>query len=193
MQHAFQLITVCCSLTGHGLPSSSPLSYSTLLSSILPSLPSHSSPQDGTALWPGLPLSPTALLIPPALPRGALLQVMDISMLPAASSPADLSQNRRGEVIGASVPLLILPTLAVALRFLSRWSSRAGFWVRYLICSRIGEGMTHQLVSGTIWPSCPPAYVPSGRHLDNDPYSYTQFLCWGPNIVNLVGQSHPAS
>ena len=45
-------------------------------------------------------------------------------------SPSELVQSRAGEVIGASVPLLILPTVAVALRLLSRWMSRAGFWVR---------------------------------------------------------------
>lgn len=47
-------------------------------------------------------------------------------------SPSELAQDRSGEVIGASVTLLILPTLAVALRLLSRWMSRAGFWVSCL-------------------------------------------------------------
>lgn len=42
--------------------------------------------------------------------------------------PSELLQSRAGEVIGASVPLLILPTVAVTLRLLSRWMSRAGFW-----------------------------------------------------------------
>ena len=37
--------------------------------------------------------------------------------------------SRKSEIIGACVTLLILPTLAVCLRFMSRLVSRAGFWV----------------------------------------------------------------
>ena len=39
------------------------------------------------------------------------------------------AHDRRPELIGASITLLILPTLAVALRFMSRLVARAGFWV----------------------------------------------------------------
>lgn len=73
-----------------------------------------------------------------------------MSLLPVTLPPSELIQSRSAEVIGASVPLLILPTAAVALRLLSRWISRAGFWWDDL----------------TIVLAC--------------------FLCWGPNIVNLV-------
>ena len=41
-----------------------------------------------------------------------------------------LYENRNGEILGASITLLLLPTLAVTLRLLSRWMSRAGYWVR---------------------------------------------------------------
>ena len=58
-------------------------------------------------------------------------------------SPSELAQDRRGEVIGASVTLLILPTLAVALRLLSRWMSRARFWVSCLIYSDKREGLSN--------------------------------------------------
>ena len=37
--------------------------------------------------------------------------------------------NRGRDIIGASITLIVLPTLAVALRLLSRWISRAGLWV----------------------------------------------------------------
>ena len=57
-------------------------------------------------------------------------------------SPSELAQDRRGEVIGASVALLILPTLAVALRLLSRWMSRASFWVSCLAYSDKGEDLS---------------------------------------------------
>ena len=57
-------------------------------------------------------------------------------------SPSELAQDRRGEVIGASAALLILPTLAVALRLLSRWISRAGFWVSYLTYSDKREDLS---------------------------------------------------
>ena len=60
----------------------------------------------------------------------------------ARLSPSELAQDRRGEVIGASVPLLILPTLAVALRLLSRWMSRAGFWVSCLTYSDKREDLS---------------------------------------------------
>ncbi|KAM0794797.1 hypothetical protein BDR22DRAFT_670235 [Usnea florida] len=77
--------------------------------------------------------------------------------LPAHNSTNDyLSQSRGGEIIGASIPLLILPTVAVALRLLSRWVSRAGFW----------------------W--------------DDYTIVLACFLCWGPNIVNLVSLHYGA-
>ncbi|KAL8824702.1 MAG: hypothetical protein Q9170_008072 [Blastenia crenularia] len=41
----------------------------------------------------------------------------------------EMQANRSAHVIGAAVVLLILPTVAVTLRLLSRWMSRAGFWV----------------------------------------------------------------
>lgn len=41
-----------------------------------------------------------------------------------------LYENRNGEILGASLTLLLLPALAATLRLLSRWMSRAGFWVR---------------------------------------------------------------
>lgn len=40
------------------------------------------------------------------------------------------NESRKPDIVGASVTLLVLPTLAVLLRFLSRWMSRAGLWVR---------------------------------------------------------------
>ena len=49
---------------------------------------------------------------------------------PNPKSDPTLYENRNGEILGASIALFILPTLAVTLRLLSRWMSRAGFWVR---------------------------------------------------------------
>ena len=39
-----------------------------------------------------------------------------------------LYDDRSGQVVGASIVLIILPTLVVFLRLLSRWMSGAGFW-----------------------------------------------------------------
>ncbi|KAL9068514.1 MAG: hypothetical protein Q9161_006163 [Pseudevernia consocians] len=39
-----------------------------------------------------------------------------------------LYENRNGDILGASLTLLLLPTVTVTLRLLSRWISRAGFW-----------------------------------------------------------------
>ena len=48
-------------------------------------------------------------------------------------SPADINADRGPNVIAASIVLLILPTVAVGLRLCSRWMSRAGFWVSYIL------------------------------------------------------------
>ncbi|KAL9100421.1 MAG: hypothetical protein Q9163_004203 [Psora crenata] len=48
---------------------------------------------------------------------------MDIS-----NRQTDLSEDRGPSVVAASIILIILPTVAVGLRFASRWISRAGFW-----------------------------------------------------------------
>ena len=52
--------------------------------------------------------------------------------IPTAAEDPALYANRHGQIISASVALLILPTILVALRVVSRCMSRAGFWV----CSR---------------------------------------------------------
>ena len=39
-----------------------------------------------------------------------------------------LYDDRSSQVVGASIVLIVLPTIAVLLRLLSRWISRAGFW-----------------------------------------------------------------
>lgn len=41
-----------------------------------------------------------------------------------------LSESRVPEVIGSSIVFLILPTVAVILRLLSRWMAGVGLWVR---------------------------------------------------------------
>ena len=80
-------------------------------------------------------------------------------------SPSELAQDRRGEVIGASVTLLILPTVAVALRLLSRWVSRAGFWVSCLIYSDKRKDLSsHQWDDFTIIVACVRVLeLPSGQ------------------------------
>lgn len=47
----------------------------------------------------------------------------------ATATEPGLLNNRSGQVVGASVALIVLPTVTVALRLLSRWISRAGYWV----------------------------------------------------------------
>lgn len=47
----------------------------------------------------------------------------------SALDPA-LFDDRSHHVIGASITLIIIPTIFVVLRLLSRWIARAGFWVR---------------------------------------------------------------
>ena len=43
-------------------------------------------------------------------------------------NPANFA-TKNGQIISASVTLLVLPTLFVALRVVSRYMSEAGFWV----------------------------------------------------------------
>lgn len=57
------------------------------------------------------------------------MTALNSSAVSPTTDPA-LFANRDGEILGASLALLILPTVAVALRVLSRWMSGAGFWVR---------------------------------------------------------------
>ena len=55
---------------------------------------------------------------------------MSASQLPTPAEDPALWANHNGEVLGASVTLLALPTIFVALRLLSRYMSGAGLWVR---------------------------------------------------------------
>ena len=90
-------------------------------------------------------------------------------------SPSELAQDRRGEVIGASVTLLILPTVAVALRLLSRWVSRAGFWVSCLTFTDKRKDLSsHQWDDFTIIVACVRILeMLSGKWSDDSkPYSF---------------------
>lgn len=98
---------------------------------------------------------------------------MNMSVSNNDLSPSERSQDRTGEVIGASVPLLILPTLAVALRLLSRRISKARFWVSCLTYTRNGEAKAYREDSGTIILSYWPVYVSSRPHLGDNSYSQT--------------------
>lgn len=53
-----------------------------------------------------------------------------VVVAPNPKTDPALYENSNGGILGASITLLILPTLAVTLRLLSRWMSRAGFWVQ---------------------------------------------------------------
>ena len=39
------------------------------------------------------------------------------------------NDDRSSEVVAASIVLLVLPTVAVIFRIVSRWIAKAGFWV----------------------------------------------------------------
>lgn len=54
---------------------------------------------------------------------------MSASQLPTPAEDPALWASRSGEVISASVTLMVLPTIFVALRLLSRYMSGAGLWV----------------------------------------------------------------
>lgn len=43
----------------------------------------------------------------------------------------EMYADRSAHVVGASIVLIILPAIAVLLRLLSRWISRAGLWVQH--------------------------------------------------------------
>lgn len=47
-----------------------------------------------------------------------------------AHLPTVSNEDRSSHVIGSAVILIILPTVAVILRLLSRYMSKAGFWVK---------------------------------------------------------------
>ncbi|KAF6225969.1 hypothetical protein HO173_012636 [Letharia columbiana] len=53
---------------------------------------------------------------------------MSSPTIPTAAEDPSLYANRDGQVISASVTLLVLPTVFVALRVMSRYMSGAGFW-----------------------------------------------------------------
>lgn len=55
---------------------------------------------------------------------------MDLSTLPSEAADPALYANRYHELIAGATTLLVLPTLAVILRLLSRWISGSGLWVR---------------------------------------------------------------
>ncbi|KAL8916431.1 MAG: hypothetical protein Q9208_008517 [Pyrenodesmia sp. 3 TL-2023] len=48
---------------------------------------------------------------------------------PAQPFGPEMYEDRSAHVVGASIVLIILPAIAVVLRLLSRWISRAGLWV----------------------------------------------------------------
>lgn len=60
-----------------------------------------------------------------------------------------LDENRNGEILGASIALFILPTLAVTLRLLSRWMSRAGFWVRAQLAATRDERREFDIINNS--------------------------------------------
>lgn len=49
--------------------------------------------------------------------------------IPTPAEDPALWANRDGQIIRASVVLVLLPTVFVALRLCSRWKAGAGFWV----------------------------------------------------------------
>lgn len=42
---------------------------------------------------------------------------------------ADINADRSAEIIGGSVVLIVLPTIFVILRLMSRWMAQANLWV----------------------------------------------------------------
>ena len=54
---------------------------------------------------------------------------MALELPPVDDTKFDLHANQGPRLIGTSVILLILPTIFVALRLVSRKLSKAGFWV----------------------------------------------------------------
>ena len=53
---------------------------------------------------------------------------MNLTLVNTLADPA-MSASRQSSIVGASVTLLVLSTVVVSLRLVSRWISRAGFWV----------------------------------------------------------------
>lgn len=54
---------------------------------------------------------------------------MNSSALPSAAADPALYDNRYHTLMAGATALLVLPTLAVILRLLSRWIAGAGLWV----------------------------------------------------------------
>ena len=54
---------------------------------------------------------------------------MSAPRIPTPAEDPALYANNDTLVINASVALLVLPTVFVALRLISRWKAGAGFWV----------------------------------------------------------------
>ena len=47
----------------------------------------------------------------------------------------DLEANQQGRLVASMIALIILPTIFVILRLISRKKSQAGYWVRSLVAS----------------------------------------------------------
>ena len=54
-------------------------------------------------------------------------------MLPPVPPGIDLKANRGPRVIGSTITFIVLPTIFVVLRLISRKVARAGYWVRRII------------------------------------------------------------
>ena len=51
----------------------------------------------------------------------------------------DIDANRNSEIYGGSVVLIVLPTIFVGLRLLSRWMARANLWVSPLLNANLTQ------------------------------------------------------
>ena len=56
---------------------------------------------------------------------------MSNTTIPTPAEDPALWANSNGQILGASMALLVLPTVFVALRLVSRYMAGAGFWVSY--------------------------------------------------------------
>ena len=120
--------------------------------------------------------------------------------IPTPAEDPALYGNRNSQVISASATLLVLPTIFVALRVVSRFISGAGFWVcpcliPWLILpwnqsrrrTDIYKWDDLTVVLGLVSGG---ARTSKACLHDKPELIVTQMFSWGPNIVIILGMKH---
>ena len=106
--------------------------------------------------------------------------------LPSPPPGIDLNADQGHRIISSMIALIILPTIFVIFRLISRRISRAGYWVRQNSFSATDLALTVKVgrLSGS-WSTSTacPGNMLSQR---NFAHKFHQFLCYGPCLSVII-------